>query len=103
MAVLHDKAVLFGGGTLGPNYILETWEWDGGAWTERKVEGPSARSTPMMAALQGKIVLFGGVVIRSGSMYEELADTWEWDGNTWTERNVSGPIGVSDAAMSSRY
>ena len=50
----------------------------------------------------GKVLLFGGVVVVGSSMYQYLTDTWEWDGDTWTERNVSGPIGVSDAAMSSR-
>jgi N-acetylneuraminic acid mutarotase len=102
MAALRGKAVLFGGATVGPTYSLETWEWDGRAWTERKVDGPSARATPAMAAWQGEIVLFGGVVLRGGSTYVELADTWEWNGNNWTELDVSGPIGVSDAAMSSR-
>jgi hypothetical protein len=35
--------------------------------------------------LPGKVVLFGG---RAGN-----SDTWEWDGNAWTQRNVTGPSG----------
>ena len=101
MASLPDKAVLVSGAHLG-EYFLETWEWDGRSWTERKVNGPSRRAVAAMASLQGKVVLFGGVVVVGSSMYEYLTDTWEWDGNTWTDRKVSGPIGVADAAMSSR-
>lgn len=101
MASLSDRAVLVAGGRAG-EYFVDTWEWDGRSWTERKVDGPSRRAVAAMATLQGKVLLFGGVVYVGGGMYEYLADTWEWDGTTWTERDVCGPIGVSDAAMSSR-
>jgi N-acetylneuraminic acid mutarotase len=101
MAALGDKAVMISGGHAG-QYFVDTWEWDGNAWTELALPGPSQRAVPAMATLKGKILLFGGVVNVGGSRYEYLADTWEWDGTTWTERKASGPIGVSDAAMSSR-
>ncbi len=101
MGALADKAIMTSGGHLG-RYFVDTWEWDGSAWTELAVQGPSPRAVPAMATLQGKIVLFGGVVNVGGPRFEYLADTWEWDGTTWTERKASGPIGVSDAAMSAR-
>src|SRR6266540_377125 len=42
---------------------------------------PSGRSGHAMATLGDKVVLFGG-----SSMGGLLADTWEWDGGTWTQR-----------------
>ena len=36
-----------------------------------------------MAQLADKLVLYGG-----GAAVDE---TWEWDGNTWTQRLVKGP------------
>jgi len=93
--------VLIAGGRAG-EYFGETWEWDGRSWIEHDVSGPSSRAVPAMGALQGKVLLFGGVVHVVGATFEYLTDTWEWDGSTWTASNVSGPIGLSEAAMSSR-
>jgi len=39
-------------------------------------------------------MLFGGYV---NGVY--LADTWEWDGATWTQRAVTGPVGRASAAL----
>lgn len=47
-----------------------------------------------MAMFNRKVVLFGG---STGSA--NLGDTWEWDGNTWIQRNVPGPAARSYAAM----
>jgi hypothetical protein len=90
--------VLFGG--LGPGEeaaaIGDTWVWDGSAWTERVVSGPSARYAFAMTAYQGKVVLFGGSDNQALSFY---GDTWEWDGNVWTEVATTGPSPRSDASM----
>jgi N-acetylneuraminic acid mutarotase len=101
MATLDDKIVLVSGARLG-HYEVNTWEWDGDAWTELDVAGPTARAAPGMAALQGKLIFFGGVVLVGGSMYQFLSDTWAWDGKTWTKLDVSGPVGAADVSMSSR-
>ncbi|MBK8974736.1 MAG: hypothetical protein IPM29_02310 [Planctomycetes bacterium] len=44
-----------------------------------------------------RIVLFGGIADELNFVY--LSDTWEWDGNTWTERTpaVSPPARVDHA------
>ena len=81
---LANAALLFGGD--GPQYFGDTWEWDGGSWIARHVEAPPARAEHAMAALDGKIVLFGGE-----SAGGPLGDTWEWDGRSWTRRDVTGP------------
>jgi hypothetical protein len=96
--------VLFGG---LPNplsmLVADTWEWDGTAWTQRAVTGPSARYDHAMASLHGKVVLFGGrtQLAATGS----VGDTWEWDGTSWTQRAVTGPLprfGHSMAALNGR-
>jgi Kelch motif protein len=72
----------------------DTWEWDGMAWTERGVAGPDPREGAAMAALGGKLVLFGG--LGKSALYN---DTWLWDGTAWTELMVPGPPARFSHAM----
>jgi hypothetical protein len=68
-------------------YPPETWEFDGDAWTSVLVPGgPSPRSAPALAydSGRGRAVLFGGAQSSSSSTSVQLADTWEWDGQSWT-------------------
>ena len=88
-AMAYDSArgrvVLFGG-TDGPTYLDETWEWDGSTWIKKSpVDHPGARRYPAMAydSDRGKTVLFGGTVDGTHG----LGDTWEWDGVNWIERH----------------
>lgn len=86
--------VMFGGNTPGPTFNRETWEWNGNTWTLRSNTGPTARTGAGMAydSDRGKCVLFGGQGIGSpSSIYGFLEDTWEWDGNSWTQRATTGP------------
>lgn len=46
---------------------------------------------------RGVTVLFGGRVSSWG--VPALADTWEWDGASWTHRVVPGPVGRYEHAM----
>jgi N-acetylneuraminic acid mutarotase len=88
------RMVLFGGlSEISGAYLSETWEWDGSAWTQRGISGPSPRYGAAMAALRSKVVLFGGI----GTAYP--SDTWEWDGTVWAQDNVLGPDGREGHAM----
>src|ERR1019366_5227168 len=78
---LTSAVLLFAGD--GPQFFGDTWEWDGKRWLAWNVTAPSARYDHATAALNGKIVLFGGMGVAG-----YLGDTWEWDGSTWTERKV---------------
>ena len=73
--------VLFGGSDTTGTF-LDTWEFDGLEWRQIATPGPSGRNDPTMAydASTGRMVLFGG---RSATQ-QALADTWSWDGSTWT-------------------
>jgi hypothetical protein len=91
MATLDGKAILFGGleslGSAGTSVLGDTWQWDGAAWTQLQVAGPSARYGHTMTTAGGKIVLFGGNA--DGNVI--FGDTWEWDGQAWTQVSMMGP------------
>ncbi len=85
----RGATVLFGGGTFGSNY-RESWGWNGTAWAQLAVSGPSPQSGHAMAydSARGVTVLFAGG-----------GETWEWSGSAWTQRAVSGPSPRSYLAM----
>ncbi|HSA29788.1 MAG TPA: right-handed parallel beta-helix repeat-containing protein [Phycisphaerae bacterium] len=88
-ALTYDSArgvtVLFGGlGNSGDQN--DTWEWDGDNWTQRTpATAPPARECHGLAydSARGVSVLFGGWGRGNSG---DLSDTWEWDGNNWTQR-----------------
>jgi hypothetical protein len=55
-----------------------------------------------MASLNGRVVLFGGHALDATGANVEMSDTWEWDGNTWSQRLVAGPSARSGAGMATR-
>ena len=83
----RQRTVLFGGELFisSQNHVrnAETWEWDGTAWMQRAVVGPSARRSHAMAfdSARGVVTLFGGLA--NGPA---MGDTWEFDGVAWTQR-----------------
>ncbi|MCA9288024.1 MAG: hypothetical protein KDA05_05535 [Phycisphaerales bacterium] len=90
--------VLFGGYDEVVNNA-ETWEWDGDQWSLRATSGPLARAYHSMVYDSGRgvSVLFGGsTVFFLGS---PLGDTWEWDGASWTQRQLTGPSARTQTAM----
>ena len=89
-ALAHDPArgrtVLFGGGNWSGGHD-DTWEWDGSSWTKRNPTFyPQRRYQHGMAhdLSRSRTVLFGGLA--PGLPPTVFADTWEWDGNVWTQR-----------------
>jgi hypothetical protein len=102
-ALAHDgvraRTLLFGGyDNSGP--CRDTWEWDGAVWTARAPATlPPARSNHMLVTdtTRNRIVMFGGNVASFGPL---LADTWEWDGNDWTQRQpAASPPARSNAGI----
>jgi hypothetical protein len=101
----RQRIVLFGGTPSAPITIIEedssehagtfcdgpalgdTWEWDGSHWENRSpVSFPPGRERHALAydELRQRVVLFGGS--RGGDEEaDNLNDTWEWDGATWTQ------------------
>lgn len=88
--------VMFGGHTTDL-YLGDTWEWNGRSWTRRSLTGPDPRENCVMVydESRGVTVLYGGyanlTVPETPAGRRVFSDTWEWDGNTWTQRMVTGP------------
>ena len=76
----------------------DTWSWDGVQWTRLSpATSPSPRAYPAVATdpVRNEVVLLGGrrVELSAGTLvYTDHADTWTWDGATWTLRIQSGPV-----------
>jgi hypothetical protein len=88
---VRGKTVLFG----GTNPDRGTWEWDGQYWTQVSDMGPAPRRNFGMAwdnATQ-RVMLFGGAAVSAdpGANPAALGDTWEWDGESWTQVDDTGP------------
>lgn len=68
-------------------------------WNRRAISGPSPRWGHAMAydAARGVTVLFGGAEGSGGTVRN--AETWEWNGTTWSQRDVSGPSARRNHAM----
>jgi N-acetylneuraminic acid mutarotase len=98
--------VLFGGtgGIPGYDLLNDTWVWNGALWTELQVPAPPPRAWSAAAALNGTVVLFGGLDDPYSPFIPPdnrnvLGDTWVWDGARWTQENVSGPSPRAGHAM----
>jgi hypothetical protein len=89
------RTILFGGASGGPRG--DTWEWDGEDWVQTADIGPSPRVGHAVAydAQRGRLVLFGGSLLSGGAEMNNpqafVSDTWEWDGEDWTQVADSGP------------
>lgn len=101
---VRHTCLLFGGqGADG--YLSDTWEWDGDAWRQLDVLGPPARWFPGYATdrTNQRIVVFGGrgpeapTLGRDGS--GDLADTWVWNGQRWSQLQTPGPPARMDGAV----
>jgi probable HAF family extracellular repeat protein len=63
-----------------------TYAWTGTAWQLVDGGGPSGRAYHRMVTdpQRGKVVLYGGAYYDCGAT-TDFADTWEWDGSSWTK------------------
>lgn len=87
----RGEVVMFGGIDTEGLRRGDTWIWDGRTWSERVVDpSPPGRSYGALAydSRRGVTVLYGG--FGSGVINGQLdafGDTWEWDGERWSERS----------------
>ena len=93
-AMVFDKArrmtVMYGGRD-GDTRFDETWEWDGMDWVLKSpAHSPGQRSGHDMVydEERERIVLFGGYR-GDGNSPGLQNDTWEWDGEDWTQKNLT--------------
>ncbi len=101
---LSGEILLYGGYVSGSQYADdETWRWNGTDWqllAPTATPGGLARHGMAFDLLRQRTVLFGGRY-DSWQAQQVLADTWEFDGTTWTLTLPTGsPPGLIDMAMS---
>jgi hypothetical protein len=74
----RGRTVLFGGDSYPHTNYLDTWEWDGSAWSSFfTVPSPPASVGPGMAYDSAR-----GVTV----LLDNNSHTWEWNGSTWVQR-----------------
>jgi len=79
----RGRTVLFGGYDVG--YYSDIYDWTGKTWVRASPPiSPQPRGNAMLAydPTRHRVVLFGGT---PGSSTNAFGDTWEWDGERWTE------------------
>jgi hypothetical protein len=96
----RSRTVLFGGyqwsggACPSPMLLQDTWEWDGTSWTQASPKAmPGARYAFGMGydAKDGVSVLFGGLALPSQFQQPApTADTWAWNGTSWTQLCAAG-------------
>jgi len=92
---------------LGGNIDVDastTWLWGGKAWTQVfPSPAPDPRTEAAAATLNGGVVVFGGYAVManaSGSISENVDETWVWGGTSWTEKSAtSAPSARSNPAV----
>ena len=96
----NARVVLFGGADAGSKGLGDTWGWSGSAWQQIAEFGPPNRLGAAMVAMNTSLVLFGGVSTNATEPPAQVfADTWEFDGKHWTQRQDIGPGPRRDLAM----
>jgi hypothetical protein len=81
----QGEAVLFGGETAarrGTQYLNDMWAWTGEAWSRLTPRNsPPARQ---MAGMAGDDLTKGLVLFAGAGAAGDLADTWLWNGTSWS-------------------
>jgi len=105
-AMVYDSAqnrvLLFGGRKEGEvvrqrfGVLNDTWAWKNGEWQELgPAAAPPARYGHSLAydRDRNRVILFGGYNYSTDgkNTIEARFDTWEFDGDTWSRVNESGP------------
>ena len=97
---ISARVVLFGGEDASAKSLGDTWAWDGTAWVQIAEFGPPARLGAAMVAMSSTLTLFGGLSSTATDPPSHVfADTWEFDGRLWTQRQDIGPGPRRDAAL----
>jgi hypothetical protein len=83
------KVIRFGGRYAGKP-VGDTWEYDGKGWKQLSSTGPAPRNHTAMVynSRRKKIVLFGGHDFGLHDEVNIFGDTWEWDGDEWSRKEV---------------
>jgi hypothetical protein len=95
----RGRLILFGGAKEGPIFLGDTWAWSGASWEQTADFGPAPRTGHRLTtdSTRSRVVLFGGAVENPRPDPEnpveaiEVNDTWEWNGDFWSQLHNMGP------------
>mgnify|MGYP002623849382 CR=1 FL=1 len=97
MATSPDgTGVVHYGGSPGrgsPSFPLtKTWKWNGSTWTDvtPALSPPGRYGHGLAATGDGTLMTFGGSYDLATRLNH--GDTWEWNGTSWQQQFVSGPV-----------
>ncbi|MBN2491919.1 MAG: hypothetical protein JXQ29_13815 [Planctomycetes bacterium] len=97
----RGRVVLYGGFVNGN--LADTWEWNGLSWDMRQPQHspPPVRYHALAYDSERKcVVLFGGRAGAPSATEKVIAETWEWNGSDWVQRNpVSSPSARQEHAL----
>lgn len=92
------RTVTYGGVGEAGGFALDTWLWDGAAWSQLAVPNPGGRHSFALAysPVHARTLLFGGTTTSGFD-----GETWAYDGVTWTTvvANGNGPSARDQTAM----
>lgn len=95
-----DRTLVSGGTGEAGSVLGDTWGWDGSRWTRVVgLEEPSPRAGGALAYNGTNVALFGGMGGDGTSAATPLGDTWQFDGQTWTQLQNTGLQGRWQHAM----
>ncbi|MCB9666419.1 MAG: hypothetical protein H6732_20070 [Alphaproteobacteria bacterium] len=91
---VREELVLFGGATSASGVLGDTWLFGDTGWRAKPAGGPSpvARHSHQLVwdPISERVLLSGG----KDASFASLGDVWAWDGTTWSQLPVSGPLGT---------
>lgn len=99
--IFGGSKVLFGNKPQSDNILNDTWRLKNDEWSKVETKDsppPRAESTMVYDEFTGKLVLFGGYVIR-GKNYVKLNDTWEFYDGNWHSVATKGPSPRNGTSM----
>jgi len=66
------------------------WGWNGRKWEQVSSDAPSPREIgeAVYDSRRNVLVMYGGLQVHNGEPHN-LAETWEWDGQTWNKMNAA--------------
>ena len=79
----RQRVVLYGGSSSDgarPTQLLDTWEWDGTAWTQRATTGPTPSGNHRLAydSRRNRVLLW-----TSAAQTGDRTEMWTWTGTAW--------------------
>lgn len=97
----RNRIVMFGGRKsapevgVDPTFLNDTWVYSNGDWTSVDSSlRPPVRQYAAMAydRVRDRVVLYGGNKLNiDGTTFDPYDDTWEFDGQQWTQVSSDGP------------